>query len=149
MARNDTWIDATPEQVFEVLADPFRYADWVVGAKTIRGADAGFPKKGTKFHHTVGVGPVTLSDHSEVVDVNPPWRLELRAKTRPFGTALVTLILEPRDGGTHVSFYEDGGDPLTKLAVNGLAQIAMTGRNVEALRRLKRICEEHAAGRAA
>ena len=58
MARNQRDIDAPPERVFAVLADPRCYPEWVVGSKEIRAADPGFPAPGTRFHHTVGVGPL-------------------------------------------------------------------------------------------
>lgn len=141
MARTDTWIDAPPVRVFEVLSDPQCYDDWVVGAKNIRGADAGFPAIGTRFHHTVGIGPIQRSDHTEVVDANPPYRLELKAKVRPFGTATVILLMEPQGRGTRVTMFEDAGDPLTRFVFNPLTHVLVHGRNVESLRRLKGLAE--------
>src|SRR4051794_1841053 len=107
MARNEIHIDVPPERVFEVLADPESYGYWVVGSKYIRDADPGFPGQGTKFHHAVGYGPITIKDHTQVVEVDPPRRLVLQAKARPFGTARVTLELRPDGTGTHVTFLED------------------------------------------
>src|ERR1051325_1864366 len=96
-----------PEAVWTVLATPESYGYWVVGSKYIRDADAGFPALGTKLHHTIGVGPLTLSDHTEVLDSVPLRRLKLRAKGRPIGTASVEFVLEPSGGGTNVSIIED------------------------------------------
>src|SRR5437870_2034521 len=107
MARNDTFIDAAPERVFEVLSDPDSYGYWVVGSKRIRDADAGFPETGTRFHHTVGFGPIEVDDHTEVLESDPPRRLKLRAKARPLGTASVTMEIEPEASGSRVTMIED------------------------------------------
>ena len=38
-AENEIEIDAPPERVWEVLANPESFDDWVVGAKDVRDAD--------------------------------------------------------------------------------------------------------------
>ena len=35
MATNECFIDAAPERVFSVLADPHSYEHWVVGAQAV------------------------------------------------------------------------------------------------------------------
>jgi uncharacterized protein YndB with AHSA1/START domain len=142
VALNVVVVDAPPARVWEVLADPSTYPRWVVGAKSFRGADPIFPAVGSRFHHSVGFGPLTIDDHTEVTDLNAPWRIELRARTRPLGTARVVLLVQPRDGGTsHVTMIEEAGDPLTRLVFNPLTHLLVWGRNVEGLRRLKAIIE--------
>jgi uncharacterized protein YndB with AHSA1/START domain len=141
MARNDTFIDAPPERVFEVLSDPDSYGYWVVGSKRIRDADAAFPKTGTRFHHTVGFGPIEVDDHTEVLESDPPRRLKLRAKARPFGTASVTMEIEPEASGSRVTMIEDAGDRLTALVFNPLTHLLVRGRNVESLDRLRELAE--------
>jgi uncharacterized protein YndB with AHSA1/START domain len=145
MAENVIHVDAPPERVFAVLSDPSSYASWVVGSKEIRGADAGFPAPGTRFHHSVGFGPLTVKDHTEVLESVPPRRLVLKAKARPLGTARVVIELAPEDGGTRVRMVEDAGNPLTRLLFNPLTHLLVRGRNVEGLRRLKALAES--AGR--
>ena len=56
------------------------------------------PAPGSRFHHTIGVGPLKLDDHTEVIAADRPRRFELRAKGRPAGTARVTLEMHPRAG---------------------------------------------------
>ena len=141
MALNTIHVDATPERVFEVLSDWRCYGHWVVGSSHMRGVDPGFPAVGTRFHHTVGFGPLKLSDHTEVLDANPPWRLELRAKARPLGTARVVMLMQPDDKGTRITMIEDAGDPLTRLVFMPLTHLLVRGRNVESLRRLKELVE--------
>jgi uncharacterized protein YndB with AHSA1/START domain len=39
-------MSVAPEAVWDVLADPFQYAHWVVGSKEIRAADPGSRRRG-------------------------------------------------------------------------------------------------------
>ena len=141
MGRNTTWIDAPPEQVFDVLSDPFSYEDWVVGTTEIRGADPDWPAVGTKLHHTVGFPPLGTQDHTEVVAVRKDERLELDAVARPFGRAKVELLLEPSGMGTKLTIVEDPSGWTSPLKLNPAVHLLIRLRNVETLRRLKRIVE--------
>ena len=141
VAKTEAQFSVPPDRVFAVLSDPESYADWVVGSHSIRDADPNWPGVGSRFHHRVGPGPVTINDHTEVLKVDPPNRLVLRARARPVGTAIVELMLEPCGGGTHVTMIEIAGDPLSKLAINRLTDPLVHHRNVESLRRLRRISE--------
>jgi uncharacterized protein YndB with AHSA1/START domain len=141
MATTRTQIAASPDEVFAALANPENYGDWVVGSDTIRDADPAWPKVGSRFHHRIGVGFLKVNDHTEVIEVAPPHRLVLHAKARPLGTATVTMVLAERDGGTAVTMTEVAGDRLSRLALNRLTDPVIHLRNVEALRRLKRIVE--------
>lgn len=141
MARNEILIDATPDEVFSVLADARYYGYWVVGSSEIRDADDNWPQVGTRFHHKVGVGPLKVADHTVVEEVHRPHLLKLRAKARPLGTAMVTMEMHPDARGTRVVMIEDAADRLTALVFNPLTHLLVRGRNVESLRRLKEIAE--------
>jgi hypothetical protein len=118
----------------------------VVGAKEFRDADPEFPAIGSKFHHRVGIGPLTLADHTEVIDVNPPWRIELKAKARPLGAANVVLQAEPSGSGTRLTMIEDPADPITRMMA--VVHLVVRIRNARGLRRLKAIVERGGRGRA-
>jgi NAD(P)-dependent dehydrogenase (short-subunit alcohol dehydrogenase family)/uncharacterized protein YndB with AHSA1/START domain len=142
MASNRVHIDASPEDVFAVLSDPYRYPEWVVGAAGIRDHDEDFPAVGSRFHHKVGSWPLGVKDHTEVVEVEAPNRLVLKAKARPLGTATIELDLEESAGGTELRMEECAGDRLTSLVVgNPVADTAIRVRNAEGLARLKRLVE--------
>jgi uncharacterized protein YndB with AHSA1/START domain len=141
MARNETQIAVAPERVFDVLIDAATYGDWVVGSRDVRGADADWPSVGSRFHHRVGVGPLTLNDHTEVLEIDRPRRLVLHARARPLGTAKVDLRLEPSPEGTRVTMIETAGDLLSRLGINPLTDPLVRLRNKESLRRLRRIVE--------
>jgi NAD(P)-dependent dehydrogenase (short-subunit alcohol dehydrogenase family)/uncharacterized protein YndB with AHSA1/START domain len=142
MARNRVHIDAAPEEVFAVLSNPNCYPEWVVGAAGVRDHDENFPEVGSRFHHKVGTWPLSLKDHTEVVEVDPPRRIVLKAKARPLGTATIEIDLVESAGGTELTMEEHPGDRLTSLvAGNPLADTALRLRNAEGLARLKRLVE--------
>ena len=142
MASNRVHIRATPEEVFAFLSDPECYPQWVVGAAGVRDQDDEFPAVGSRFHHKVGSWPLGLKDHTEVIEVEPPHRLVLKAKARPLGTATIELDLRESADGTEVRMEETPGDRLTSLFIgNPVADTALRLRNAEALTRLKRLVE--------
>jgi uncharacterized protein YndB with AHSA1/START domain len=141
MSRNVAHFSVPPQRVFAVLSDPQSYGHWVVGSKYIRGADPGFPAPGTRFHHAVGFGPLTVKDHTTVLESSPPHRLVLKAKARPLGTAKVIMEIQPEGSGSRVTMVEDPGDALTKFVFNPLTHALVRGRNVESLRRLQELAE--------
>jgi uncharacterized protein YndB with AHSA1/START domain len=146
VALNDIRINARPADVFSVLTDPGAYGFWVVGSKRIRGHDRNWPKKGSRFHHTIGAGPFELDDNSKVLDIERDKRLVLEARFRPFGTATIELLLKPlrRGKATKVTMREvPRGGPARRIW-NPLLDAAMYLRNEIALRRLKRLAEAQA-----
>ncbi len=141
MATTTAHVAASRERVFAVLSDPRSYEYWVVGSKEIRDWDPDFPAPGTRFHHTFLVGPLPIRDTTTVLEADPPRRLLLRARARPTGIAHVALDLEARDGGTQVSITEWPVEGLAARLHNSLQDKLIRMRNVESLRRLKRLAE--------
>jgi uncharacterized protein YndB with AHSA1/START domain len=134
---------APPDAVFAVLADGWRYADWVVGAKRIRHVDDAWPAPGSRFHHKVGLGPVEIKDSSVSEAVDPDHAISLRVRAWPAGTARVRIVLESTpDGGTEIVFEERPLEGLARSLDNPLLRAVLTLRNVESLRRLARIAEK-------
>jgi uncharacterized protein YndB with AHSA1/START domain len=139
MATNERFMPVPREAVWDVLADPSSYGYWVVGSKVIRDAEPGWPAPGSKFHHTIGFGPLKLSDHTVALETEPPHRFRLRAKGRPAGTATVTLELEPKDGGTLVTMTENPDGVFAPLALLPPLHLVTKGRNAESLMRLEEL----------
>ena len=139
MATNERYMAVPPQAVWDVLADPAGYGYWVVGSKVIRDAEPGWPAPGSKFHHTIGVGPLTLSDHTVALEADPPRLLRLRAKGRPAGTATVTLELQPRGGGTLVRMTENPDGVYSPMALNPVVHVTTKLRNAESLMRLEEL----------
>ena len=149
-------IAAPRAAVFDVLLDPRSYPDWLLGAQKIRKVDPDWPAVGSSFHHTVGVGPIKVSDHTDIVSVDRPDQLVLRAHIGPFGAARVTFTLaEPAGdtgagGETVVEMREvpDAGPiRLVWWTVGRWAlAVGIWGRNEVTLENLKRYVESRAAG---
>ena len=145
MASNERFMLAPPQAVWDALADAGGYGYWVVGSKTIRDADPDWPAPGSKFHHRIGIGPLTIEDHTESLEARAPALLRLRAKGRPVGTATVTLELRPRDGGTVVRITENPDGVYRALALNPLTHAITKARNAESLMRLEELALRRAA----
>lgn len=145
MARSELVMAAAPEDVWSVLAEPSHYAYWVVGSSEIRDWDRGWPKPGSRFHHRVGAKPLTLADHTEVVESAPPRLLVLRAKARPLGVARVEMRIEPHPAGSLVTMIEDPEVPMPALLVPPPVHALLRVRNGESLRRLRRLAEARSA----
>lgn len=130
-------LDQPPDAVFAVLADAWRYADWVVGAKRIRDVDGSWPAPGSRFHHHVGVGPLSLRDSTVLEEIDPPRRIVLRARARPAGVARVTLdLVATADGGTDVELREEPISGWARRLHNPLSDALIVVRNRRSLARL-------------
>lgn len=128
-----------PAAVLTLLADGKRYADWVVGAKRIRAVDAGWPEVGTQFHHTVGVGPLSTDDATEVLAFSrPDGPVVLKARAWPTGSARVTITFEAAPGGSEVVIDEVPIEGPAKTLHNPVLDALINLRNVECLRRMAR-----------
>jgi uncharacterized protein YndB with AHSA1/START domain len=135
-------MEATPEQIWAVLADAHTYEHWVVGAKDIRTADGSWPEPGSKLEHTSGFGPLNLKDNTKVLESEPPRRLLLEARGRPLGIAQIEIKLEPEGAGTKVTMIEDVVRPATARTLNTAMKPLIHSRNVETLRRLEELAKE-------
>ena len=137
-------IAADQSVVFDHLLEPRTYDEWLVGAKDIRAVDGNWPEPGARFHHRVGVGPLTIDDVTTVVSVSPPTELVLRASVGPLGTAIVRFRLVGSNP-TVVRFDEAPDSGLLRLvgATVGRAILRATvwGRNEASLQQLKQLVE--------
>jgi uncharacterized protein YndB with AHSA1/START domain len=149
VATNERFMPVPPEAIWDALADPGNYGYWVVGSKLIRDVEPGWPAPGTKFHHTIGFGPLKVSDHTVALESEPPRLLKLRAKGRPLMTATVTLELVPRQSGTLVRISERPDGVFAVFALNPLVHIATKLRNSESLMRLEELALRRTARAAA
>lgn len=141
MNRVQQEIDATPDEVWQVLADGWLYPLWVVGATRMRQVDDEWPEPGAKLHHSVGVWPLTIDDDTEVVEVVPGHRLKLRARAWPGGEADVEVRIESRGAASVVSIDEDLVSGPARFVPVPIRSLALQVRNRETLRRLAWLAE--------
>ncbi|MBI2245496.1 MAG: SRPBCC family protein [Nocardioides sp.] len=147
MAINTRRMKATPEQVWDVLADGWLYPLWVVGASRMREVDDAWPAVGSQLHHSVGTWPALLDDSTEVVESTPGSTLVLHARAWPTGAARVTIRLEAVGVETDVSIEEDAVSGPALLVPKPVRDLQLKWRNSESLRRLAYIAERRSAGR--
>ena len=141
MSTTTRHIDATPEHVWEVLADGWLYPLWVVGASRMREVDDHWPEVGSQLHHSVGCWPVLIDDSTEVLELQPRRSLLLKARGWPAGEAHVAIHLEASGSGTTVRMEEDAVNGPGALVPEPLRRLPLAWRNVEALRRLAYLAE--------
>jgi hypothetical protein len=136
MAVTHRHVDASREDVFAVLEDGWRYAEWVVGAQRIRDVDATWPEPGSRFHHRIGIGPLAIDDSTVLEAIEVPRKVVLRARARPTGVARVTVELEPAGAGTEVVLTEEPVSGVAKRLHNPLQDALIHLRNKRSLDRL-------------
>jgi carbon monoxide dehydrogenase subunit G len=135
-------IERPPTDVWAVLADGDRYAEWVVGTQQIRSADGDWPEVGSAIHFDFGIGPFTISDRVVVRVHEPPRRLELEAHAGVFGTARIAIEVMAWGADTLVIVDEHPlrgiGGALHSVPNDVLIHL----RNRRMLRNLARIVED-------
>lgn len=141
MTTTTQHIAVPPSAVFAAIGDPTTYPRWLVGAQRIRHVEQGWPREGTSFHHTVGVGPLHVEDQTTVVALDPPDLLELRAGVGLLGAAHVTFRLAGRDGGTDISIDEEPAEGVLRLTWRALGKplmaLGLWTRNEVSLQQLR------------
>jgi uncharacterized protein YndB with AHSA1/START domain len=147
VSENHAYVDAPPDAVFDVLADAGSYAHWVVGSTAIRGTEGNWPEAGSKFHHTQGFFGVGLKDSTLSIAATRPRQLVMEVRFRPFMIGKVEMRLRPHGRGTHVTMIEYPIAGPVKRINNPLIDRALWARNIESLRRLRKLAEQRAAAR--
>jgi hypothetical protein len=137
-------MDCSPQDVFDVLEDGWSYATWVVGAARIREVDTGWPKPGTRIHHSVGLWPVLLSDTTEVEHVDAPRELRLKVRAWPTGAGIVTMTCHAKGDRTEVVMEERMVSGPASWLPEPVQDLLLHPRNIEALRRLGYLAERRA-----
>ncbi len=141
MAEQDLTIDAPVQHVWDQIVDPWMYTGWVVGSSHIRGVDPTWPQVGSKVYHEVGGWPLTIKDHTEVLELEPPRRVVLKARGWPLGEARVSLELSDAGGRTRVVMDEEPIAGPGRWLDNPLSERVLALRVKECLQRLSSIAE--------
>jgi len=141
MATTHRRIQATPDQVWDVLADGWLYPVWVVGASRMREVDDAWPAVGARLHHSAGTWPLLIDDTTSVLECTPRRLLVLQARGWPMGEATVRIEIEPAGAASTVTIVENPTKGPGALVPPGLRDIPMHHRNTETLRRLAYVAE--------
>ena len=141
MSRDQLFVEASPAEVFDVLADGWLFASWVVGASRIRDVETTWPAVGARIHHSFGIWPFVIDDTTSVLEWHPSRRAVFRARGWPFGEARVAITVHDRAGGCLVVMEEEAVTGPGALVPDVLLDPPLGVRNREALRRLAWMAE--------
>ncbi|MDP1795496.1 MAG: hypothetical protein Q8K63_15260 [Acidimicrobiales bacterium] len=136
-------VEAPRDDVFNLLADPRTYPDWLVGAQRIRDVDDEFPAEGTKFEHSVGpTEATTVDDNTEVIETHGHRQLMLEVHAGPF-KGEVEFDLRKRGEATEVVMREKPIGPAALLTPFIRPILAL--RNQRSMRQLAYIAQGRTA----
>jgi uncharacterized protein YndB with AHSA1/START domain len=139
MAYASREFPVSAHRIFDVLIDPSTYPQWLVGAAEMRDVDDDWPAIGSQFHHRVGIGPLTIPDSTELLDVQPDRLLRLKVRARPLVTAIVTFTVVGDGERCVVGFEEEPGPRAIGNLVRPLLDPVTHMRNHLSLKRLAEI----------
>ncbi|MFK4150053.1 SRPBCC family protein [Streptomyces sp. NPDC004065] len=143
MAVRHRLIRTSPEEVWTVLADGTRYAEWVVGTSASRPVRGQWPEVDSAIAYQIRLGPVSLTNETVVRRCEEGSALELEAHAGFLGTARIAIELRPW-GREHCLVIVDehplrgAGGMVHNVGVEALIQI----RHRAMLARLAKVCEE-------
>ena len=139
-------VEAPAVHVYDVLADGWSYAAWVVGASRVRDVDEAWPAEGSQIHHSVGAWPALINDRSTVVACEPERSVELDVAVLSLGRGRVVLTIEPLGADRcEVEMREHMYEGLLSKVPDAVIDPLLYHRNVESLRRLAAIAEGRGA----
>jgi hypothetical protein len=133
---------ASCQRVWDVMADGWTYAQWVVGNSRTRAVDGTWPEPGAAIRHSIGVWPLVINDETIVESCDPPHELVLLARLGPLGAARITMRLHGTPDGCRIEMIEVPVEGVVGLIPNQLALLAIHPRNRECLLRLAALAEQ-------
>ena len=137
-------IAAPPEDLYEVVMDPHRLADWVTIHKKLEDAPEGQLKKGSTLTQCLKLAGSTFKVRWKVVENDRAKRVVWEGRGPLRSKAKVIYEMTPDgDGGTHFNYlneYDLPGGPLGRMA--GPAVRKVTGGELDAsLQKLRKLVE--------
>jgi len=139
MARTSTFVDATPESVFDALAQPRTYARAAAG-KDATDVQGTWPEPGSAVAVDRGLPPARVRDTAVVKEVARPTRLALDAAI-PGLRSTLEVHVEPRFGATLVVLNERPVDGALARIPGPILDVALRAHNRRVLARLRRLAE--------
>ncbi|MEU6577948.1 SRPBCC family protein [Streptomyces sp. NPDC046805] len=140
MAIRHQLVEREPAAVWNVLRDPSRYADWVVGTSESAPRTGRWPEVGSSLAYTVKLGPKSVEGYTVVRRLEHPRYLELEAHTS-LGTARIAFDIRPWGEETLLIVDEHPLRGLGGTLHNTVLETAIQFRHRDMLRRLARLVE--------
>jgi uncharacterized protein YndB with AHSA1/START domain len=141
MATSTLVLEATPRDIWSVLANASAYPRWVVGMREAHETEGLWPRPGSHFRGTVDWHGFTVGTTATLLTVVAPRHLAFSTRRRPFGMAHVDIRLNALDEGTKVELTETVVSPSAFKAIELALEPGIRKRNLEALRRLAHVTE--------
>jgi carbon monoxide dehydrogenase subunit G len=136
-------IDATPEEVWDVVMDPARLGDWVSAHRKVTGAPETPLDPGDSFDQVLNVAGKSFEVEWKLLESDRAkqavWEAEGPRKTH----ADVRYELKPQNGGTRFDYVNDfslPGGPL-KAVANGISGRPAKLAARKSLKQLKKLLE--------
>ncbi|BDB42024.1 MULTISPECIES: SRPBCC family protein [Mycobacterium] len=134
-------VSSSRQEVWDVIANGWTYAQWVVGNSRTRAVDAEWPEPGAEIQHSVGVWPLVINDKTVVESCRPGEEIVLRAQLGIIGAARITLRLHDIPDGCRIEMIEVPVSGPMNVLPDRLAMAAVYPRNVECLWRLEALAK--------
>ena len=152
MARleHELFIDAPPERVFRLLAQPERTPEWSPSVVSVRRTDAGPIGVGSTTESVVRVLGTSQRARGRCTGFDPPRRLAIQSVTNLGAKSLSDTELIPEGRGTRLRArleYTVPGGGLGKLLNKLVAEDQIRQEFEQGLRRFKTMAEAEAAPR--
>ena len=137
-------IEAPPEQVYDLVMDPRRLADWVTIHAGLKEAPSGELRKGSELVQCLKLAGRRFDVHWEVVQAEKPRRVVWEGRGPVHSHAKVVYDFDP-DGNDKTCFsytneYSMPGGPLGRIAAGALRGTSQR-ESERSLEKLKRIIE--------
>lgn len=121
----DVVVDAPPEAVWEVIADPRRLPHWDRHIDRVDGIPAGGLQEGSRYTTRMRFMAFRTTIDGKVLQWDPPHRSKIRLTG--LLDATVTSTIEPLAGERsllqHIVDYRFKGGPLGEIAARSLARV--------------------------
>lgn len=141
MARRHRLIRTSPSNVWAVLADGTRYAEWVVGTAESHPVHGDWPRLGSAIRYEIRCGPFALHNQTVVRFCDEGREIGLEAQAGPLGSARIAIEIHPwgEDSLVFIDEHPLGGigGKLHNMALEAALQI----RHRAMLKHLADICE--------
>jgi NADPH-dependent 2,4-dienoyl-CoA reductase/sulfur reductase-like enzyme len=103
-----------------------------------------WPEVGSRFHHTVGMGPLSVTDYTKVIANELPDRLVFALQVRPLGSAEVEFRITPEVSATRVDITETRTSGLLAATWSPPLAVLTRRRNDRVLARLQKVARQRA-----
>lgn len=133
-------IAAPPADVWKLVMDPDRLADWVTVHRELHHADDGPPREGYRMDQQIHLRGVSLDVRWKLVDCRPCRRAVWEGRGPARSRARTEYVLRPTaDGGTRFDYSNEFRPPLGPIGA--IASRALVGGipEREATRTLERL----------